>query len=236
MARKKEQEQNTKNEPTSLPSIIPGNWFKEGEEGLREKEKLDTIAKQRRERNAPRFRLKEGEEAVVVFLDDKGFYAKVHQLEVDGNFGNFITCIKDFAPCPICNSGKKATYTAHYTILDGREFIRKDGTKVRWSKVIYPAKGSMINIIADLKKQFGSLVGRAFKVKRHTKQDPNCGNWIEHVKKIDISKYPDIKPFDYRKVLAPPTPEEYEALGFGATIVGSEETSVSPEELEGILD
>jgi hypothetical protein len=215
-------------------------WFKVGDDGLKEKKKQDAIAKNKREKSVPRFRLGEGEEAVIVFVDDVGFYAKIHQFELDGSWGNFATCVKDFEPCAICNAGKKPVYTAHYTIIDTRSFTRKDGTVIKNTKVLFPAKGSAINIIADLKKKYGSLVGYAFKVKRYSKNDPNCGNFFELVKerRINLVKSfgPDAdKPYDYYKVLAPPTPEELADLGFGSFSVGSSADIKVAENLEEIF-
>lgn len=214
-------------------------WFKTGNEGLKEKKKQDAVNKMRAEKNVPRFRLKEDEEAVIVFVDDTGFYAKIHQFEVDGNWGNFITCTKDFGPCKLCELSKKPTYTAHYTIIDTREFTKRDGTVVKNTKILFPAKGSAINILADLKKKYGSLVGRAFKVKRYGKNDPNCGNYFELAssKKIPLVKKfgkDADKPIDYMKILAPPTEEEMRAMGFDSVPVGSDE-DISDEELAGIL-
>jgi len=221
------------------PEKAAASWFKTGEEGLKEKAKIDTIASLRKEKNTPRFRLKEGEEAIIVFVDDEGFYAKVHQFEVDGNWGNFVTCTKDFGPCKVCESGKRPTYTAHYTIIDTREFTKRDGTKIKNNKILFPAKGSVINMIADLKKKYGSLVGRAFRVKRYTSNDPNCGNYFELIsnKRINLVKKfgkDADKPLDYMTILAPPTDEELAALGFGGVPVGSDE-DISDDELNDIL-
>jgi hypothetical protein len=241
MARKKkEAAKPAKGRKTAKKEPQAAAWFKKGDEGLKEKEKIDTVAKMRQEKNTPRFRLKEGEEAIIVFVDDEGFYAKVHQFEMDGNWGNFITCTKDFGPCKVCDTGKRPTYTAHYTIIDTREFTKRDGTKVKNSKILFPAKGSTINMLADLKKKYGSLVGRVFRVKRYSKNDPNCGNYFElaSTKRVNLvakfGKDAD-KPLDYMSILAPPTEEELKALGFGGTVVGSEE-DISDDELEQLLD
>jgi len=216
------------------------SWFKLGDEGFEEKKKLDSIAQLKRERAVGRFWLREGEEATVVFVDDTGFYVKTHQLQIDGSWSNFITCIRDFSPCPICNSGKKSTTTAYYTVIDTRTIVRRDGTKETNRKVLFPAKGSAINILADMKKKYGSLTGLAFKVKRYSDKSPNCGDFFELVskKRVDLMKFGKDanKPIDYEKVLAPPTEDELKAMGFGIDLVGAEaDEDIEDVKLNNIL-
>jgi len=214
-------------------------WFKLGDEGLEEKKKLDHIAQLKRERAAGRFWLKGDDEAVVVFVDDTGFYVKTHILSVDGNWSN-ITCIRDFSPCPICNTGKKPTVIAYYTVIDTRTIVRRDGIKEANRKVLFPAKGSAINILADMKKKYGSLVGLAFKVKRYSDKSPNCGDFFDLVskKRVDLTKFGKDanKPIDYGKITTPPTEEELKAMGFGIKVVGAEvDEDVEDEKLHKIL-
>jgi len=214
------------------------SWFRTGDEGIKEKKKLDYLSALRKEKSAPRFRLREGEESLIVFIDDNGFYIKEHNLKVDGKWGTYVTCVRDFGPCPVCNEGKRATYTGYYSIIDTREFVKNDGTKVKNRRVLFPAKGSAINMIGDLIKKHKNLVGRVVRVKRYTANDPNCGNFFEVLnKKVNLTKFGDDgKPYDYKKVLAPPTEEELQVLGYGGVVLGSEEESISEEDLTDILD
>jgi len=210
------------------------SWFKKGREGFEEKRKLDAIAEKRKEKYAPRFWLQPGEEAKIVFLDSDGFYIKEHNLKIGGKWGNYITCTDDFAPCSVCKEGYRPTYTAYYSIIDGRKFTTSDGKVVKNRKVLLPLKGSAINFLEDVKKKHKKLRGLVARVKRYTANDPNCGNYFEILGKIDLRKFEDNKPFDYETVLAPPTDEELEALGIDTTIVGSEE-DVS-EEIDDIFN
>jgi len=202
-----------------------GSWFKKGDEGFNSKRSQDTAAKLRKEKGITRFFLKEGESAKVVFVDETPFFCNVHQLKVGDSWRNFVTCTRDFAPCPVCNDGHKATYVAHLTCIDTREFDLKDGKKVKNRKVLYPAKGSTILKLEDLKKKYGGLKGLAFNIKRYTKDDPNCGSDLEKLGKVDLSKLGKdaTVPYDYMKVLAPPTEEELAAVGIGSVIAGSTE-------------
>lgn len=231
-----------KNKDKNNKETVSESWFKLGNEGLQEKKTRDAVSQLKKERIVPRFWLKPLEEAEIVFVDDIGFYVKIHQLQIDGNWGNFITCIKDFAPCPVCNTGKKPTQTCHYTVIDTRQLTLKNGTTVKNRKVLYPAKGVAINMIADLKAKYTSLTGLVFKIKRYTETSPNCGDYFDLLskKRVDLTKFgTDANvPFDYRKILAPPTDEELKLYGFGNSIVGdvfSEDEEVNDEFLSNIL-
>jgi len=218
------------------------NWFKKGEDVFEEKRKLDSIAKQKKERGVPRFRLKEGEEALIIFVDDTFFRVWEHNLKIDGNWGHYYTCTKDFKPCPICIDGYRPTYTAYLTIIDTRKFTRADGSEVQNRKILFPAKGSTILRLADLKKKYNSLVGKAFTVKRYSSNDPNCGTDFFYEGDVNIQNNfgnDAIKPLDYMKILAPPTEEELASIGIGSYIAGSEddvEAEISDDDLEGILE
>ena len=200
-----------------------GTWFRVGEEGFKEKQKLDALAEARKEKYAPRFRLRPQESAKIVFLDSDGFYIKEHNLKIGGRWGNYVTCTSDFKPCPVCQSGDRPVYTAYYSIIDTRTIVTSDGKKLKNRKVLLPLKGSAINIIEDIKKKHGNLRGLVFEVKRYTAQDPNCGTVFDKIGRANLAKLKDSEPFDYEKILAPPTEEELEAMGFETTVVGSEE-------------
>lgn len=206
------------------------SWFKRGEEGFTAKRQSNMIAQSRKERGIHRFWLKAGEEAVLIFCDDEPFFIYEHNLEIGNTWGNFITCVKELKPCPICDRGFKSTYTAYFTVVDTRGFTKKDGTKVKESLVLYPAKGASILKLEDIKKKRKSLVGLAIKVKRYTKEEPNCGSDFEVLKKVNTSKI-NTKPYDYVKILAPLSEEELAGYGFGDNIVNEQ----SGEEISSSL-
>lgn len=193
------------------------SWFQKGDEGLKKKKMLDKQNELRKEKVAQRFWLKPGEKARIVFVDDDAFFCHMHQLNIGGSWNNYVTCTADWKRCPVCEDGHRATYTAHYTILDLRKYEKKDGTKVNYSKKLLPAKSSAIMRLHDLKKKYGSLKGLCFEVTRY-ENDPNCGGSFDYIGKVNgyTTKFnkEDRTPYDYEKVLAPPTKEELIALGF----------------------
>ena len=244
-----------KTEDNSLVEIEPkvtktetqeASWFVTGVDGLKKKKILETSAELRREKNVPRFYLKNGETTTIVFLDSVGFFCLVHQLNISGSWRNFFTCVKDFKPCAICeslrtmaNSKEKGSlvYCGHYSIISTQSYTNQQGETVKYFKCLLPAKKQLIDKIADLASRYkdkGGLTGLACKITRYD-GEPNCGGTIEPIKKVDLAKqFPEIKdfsPFDYKKVLAPPTEEELEALGFSSGyVVGS------PKDVGGVID
>lgn len=219
-------ENEEKNNPENNDTPPADGWFKQGQEGYDQKKTIDAVAKAKKERGVNRFWLGEGQEAVVVFVDSAPFFIYEHNIKVDGRWGNFITCTKEFEVCSVCSSGEKSTYVAYFTVINTKGFTRNDGTKVTHQKVLYPAKGSAILKLEDIIKREGSLNGIAFKIKRYSSNDPNCGTDFEKLGKVDLVKNfgnDANKPIDYRKILAPLSKAELASYGFGNfTVVGSE--------------
>lgn len=234
------------------------NWFKTGDDGLQTKKAQDTLRTMSLEKQAGRFYLsvpggkhkdgspiKENEsQARVIFVDDSGMYCHVHEIWKDVGGKSYIPCVKEFRPCAVCQKeGKNPIYTAHYTIIDTREFVKKDGAVSKNRKIILNAKGAAIYMIADLKKKYGSLVGVVFDIKRYSKEQPTCGGTFDKVGKLTTAQWEKLAkeakttvkeiqtPVDYMKVLALPTEDELSAMGYGdLSVIGStsemEETEI----------
>lgn len=217
-------------------------WFATGESGMAKKAQQDQLGQMRRERYAPRFRMAVGEECEVVFLDDDGFYIHEHNLKIGGRWGNYVTCTKDFAPCPVCEQGHKPTYTAYYSAIDTREFTLQKGPnagkKVKNRRVLFPAKGATINLVRDFQKRFKSLVGRKFHVKRMGDKDPNCGRDFEAKGKVKTASIPkaDRDPYKYETVLAPMDEKELASLGFSSSVLGSDPEVGGEVDLDKLTD
>lgn len=225
------------------------DWFKRGDEGVHIKKQQDTQRIMFMEKNVGRFFLKpvgggvdeDKSKAKIVFVDDVGMYCHMHEIWGD-NKKTYIPCVKEFRACPVCQKeGKYPIYTAHYTVIDTREFLKKDGTKVKNRKLLLPAKGAAIYIIADLKKKYGSLVGCVFEVKRYSKEQPTCGGSFEKIGKLTAAQWDKLGkeakvPVDYMKVLKLPTEEELITLGYGDTkIVGANNSNEGEEVPDDII-
>lgn len=240
MATKKKEAPAAKAAAKSAPAGNSDDWFATGDTGMQKKRSQDALAAARKERGTGRFFLKQGEEALITFLgDDKGFYIWEHNLKINGKWGNFVTCSKDWKPCPVCEAGFKPTYTAYYTIIDHREFELKQGPnagkKVKNRKLLYPAKGSAMVVLSDLKKNLKTISGRTFVVKRLSSEDPNCGRdftakgqltaaqWKALAAAAKVSEAELKDDIKYKVVLKPMTDEELSALGFGTSSIGAQE-------------
>jgi hypothetical protein len=239
------------------------SWFLKGRAGMDKKHQLDKVAELRREKGFPRFYLKatpgasgKDNKARIVFLDSEGFFLYEHNLKLDGRWGNYFTCTKEIAPCPICTgTGDKPIYTCYYTVVDTRSFTRKDGTVSERRRVMFPAKGVAQDIIDKIRtKNKGSLTGLVVDVERLGEKDPNCGRDFEVVtmKSGAAARINPLKKFgaeqgvkvDYLKICQPPTESELIAAGVQGTVdsVGSEEdtgigddTAGSEEDMDSLL-
>jgi hypothetical protein len=214
--------------PAPPEKELGNDWYVQGDQGFEIKKRIDVAAKIRKEKSVSRFMLKAEEEADIVFVDSVPFFISEHNVAIDGKWGNYLTCTKEVRVCAVCNKSLKSTFTAYLTIIDRRQFVRKsDGTLVKDRKILYPAKGSTIARIEDLRKKYGSLTGLVFHVKRYTKDDPNCGSDLQYVKKVTLTG-DNAKPHDYRKIFYPPTEDELQALGFKEKVVGQTENKSTP--------
>jgi len=129
------------------------SWFETGYDGVeRERE-----AREKRRSIPWRFFLKTGQSSRIIFLDDftreravelpsgevvqrvlVPFAFNEHNLTIDGDWKNWLTCLaRTDPPCLICNAGHYKYYIGMYTILS--EWLDKDDV-AHWSKRLYAAK------------------------------------------------------------------------------------------------
>lgn len=204
------------------------NWMLTGEEGFARKQSIDKVTKLQKEKGVIRFRLNADEKGKIIYLDSAPVYVYEHNIKINGRWGNYFTCVKEIAQqhCPLCDRDDKPVYTAYLSVIDTRQFTRKDGSISKNRKVLYPAKGATIKKIHGLIKKHGDLRGKMFEVTRYTPNEPNCGTDFDFEKEVDLTKIEDSSPHDYEKILAPPSEDEYELAGIPITktvVVGSDE-------------
>ena len=217
------------------------SWYKTGEEARKALEKAEQISQLLREKNVPRFRLRKDEKADVIFVDDKGFWCEIHIVKI-GNRWVELTCSSGIRACPICmRETRRPLGVTFFTVIDLRQYTKRDGTVVKYSKVLLPARRTLAKQIFEFKEKYGSLRGLRFTLKRYTDNDPACGIIVGEahrdatgkLKRYNISALGKeyATPFDYEKVLAPPTDEELRVLGFDIAVVGDTPLEESEEEL-----
>lgn len=204
-------------------------WFKTGLEAKKALEDAEVVSQLLKEKAVPRFWLKPNEEAEVIFVDDSGFWCERHIVKIGNKFMEF-TCKAGVEPCPLClKEDRRPAGFTYFTVVDLRQYERKDGTLVKYTKALLPARRTLAKQLFDFKQKFGSLVGLRAILKRYTAQDASCGIIIDFVrdakgqpKKYNLSALGKeyTVPFDYVKVLAPPTEEELKTFGYSLAIVG----------------
>jgi hypothetical protein len=201
-------------------------WYRIGKDAEEYARQKAILAQQRKERAVPNFFLKVDEDATIVFVDDKGFGVNIHKVKV-GDRWITLTCVKDFAPCPICATGNRSSYVIYYTVIDTRPYTDREGKTTKFRKVLFPATGvTLQSRIADEKAEQNGLVGAVCYFKRYSAKEASAGTLVKCKGKIDIAKKfgaEFTKPLDYLKILAPPTTEELESLGISVNIIGDED-------------
>lgn len=215
-------------------------WFKTGLEAKKALEQAEIASQLLKEKAVPRFWLKPNEEAQIIFVDDEGFWCERHIVKLGNKFVEF-TCKSGAEPCPLClKEDRRPAGFTYFTIIDLRQYERKDGTVVKYTKALLPARRTLAKQLFDFKQKFGSLVGLRAILKRYTSQDPSCGIIVDFVrdakgqpKKYNLGSLGKeyTVPFDYIKVLAPPTEEELKAFGYTVAVIGD---ALIPEDVEEI--
>jgi len=194
------------------------SWFKKGDEARKALEEREKLQQQMKEKNYVKFYLKPDTEASVIFVDDEGFWCETHTVKTGAGFRT-VTCSAGMKPCPICMQlGDRPQGVLCYTVIDLRPYVKKDGTVVKFTKSLLMAKRTLAKQLDDYKKKFGSLVGVKFILKRYTDKDAACGIVKEVVEGkrfnlLGLGKEYAV-PYDYERVLAPPTDEELKYMGF----------------------
>jgi hypothetical protein len=235
------------NEKEATPTPTGKSWFVKGDQGFEQKHKNDKVAAARREKGVRRFYLKStagtnpaqpDNKARIVVLDSEIVWINEHRLQIGKTYDNYFTCTEGMssAPCPICAQlQNRPTFTGYFTVVDTRKFINKQtGKESAWRKVLFPAKGEAINLIEELRKKHGNLRGLVLDVTRHGERSANCGTHFDivltkdnKVARVDpAAKFgaEGAVPYDYNKVLCPPTVEELEMAGVAPVVtVGSAE-------------
>lgn len=181
----------------------------------------------------PRFWLRDGDSASIVFLDGnligEGKYAGnldyinvwEHTVEVGvKRWDSFICCAERQEPCPLCDQmGDKPSLTAMFSVIDLRKIPSKKNPGVFFENEVklYPAKQQTLGQLQKLAAKRGGLRGCVFDVSRHGQQSPRVGSMFDFQMRLSeedlVSKFPDRHvPLDYEHALRYRSPAEISAL------------------------
>lgn len=211
------------------------SWFKKGEEAIKKLEVVEDFNNFNK-KQIPEFWLKPNEEADVIFVDDEGFWCERHIIKHNGKYIG-LTCKAGIGVCPLClHEDKRPTGLVYYTVISLRPFTKRDGTVVKYQKVLLAARRTLATQIRDYKREYGTLVNCRVTLKRYQSNDASCGIIKTIIKNSDgkpkrfniTSLGADFNiPYNYEVILAPPTDNDLKLLGFTTKIAGDLSGSLS---------
>lgn len=197
------------------------NWYSTGftqtEQAVAESER-----KKDEQKNAiRRFYLKAQQSKNIVFVDDVAFEIWEHNLKLNGQWGNYFTCIGEKNGCPLC-AAKRPYYVSFFTVLDLDGWVDKKGhVQGKNALLLFPAK---VDVSVSIKHQKElrpdkTLVGCQFNVLRNSSKDYSTGSQFSFIKAFDraytLNKY---QPANYQEILKPWPIERLQAIvASGAT-------------------
>ena len=210
------------------------NWYQSGNEGYETAQRKQQEAQQAY--GPMRFWLKAGSSAKVTFLDTEGFYFSEHNLQRNGKWGNYYTCLKDFSECPLCEAGDRSGYVCAYTIIDHSEYqSTKTGRIIKNQKKLLVVRPQVMNKLARRKESLdGNLQYGLFLFSRDSQQECSTGEDIEFIKRLskdDILKFKPrdgnvtdeefLSPFNYMELFQPKSVDELRQIAGQTPPVGA---------------
>lgn len=133
----------TKNSAKAAPKAS----FDRGKKGFQKAKEIRERQQEEYEKriNTPfDFRLKPGDEAEIVLLDDgEPFFVSLHKVQTGPKRFEDVVCLSEFGQrCPLCEKeGKEGSYTLVLTALDRRPFTTRQGKRIKASRKLLKVKG-----------------------------------------------------------------------------------------------
>ncbi len=212
-------------------------WAKRGKSADEEVKREQARADSRSARSFP-FRMKQGEEATITFLDgdlldtpeEKGLlnYFQYKQHTVDMGTGNReewtdFVCLADVEPCPICESGEHATVVGALTVIDHRDIkAKRSGKSFKDSRRLFIMKRRSLAVLQKHATKHGGLTGWTVDISRSEEQNsPKIGDFFDFTEQNTLAAlakaYPKTKATeatDYAETVGFLPVEELVKLGF----------------------
>jgi hypothetical protein len=223
------------------------SWFSEGYDNIPK-------APPARTESDNRFWMKIGDSAVLSLVTDVPFGLYEHQVEANGRWDNYCTCVAGIRACPLCAAKVKRYYIGFFSAIHETEFKKRDGTTVKNPKVIVSAKSQMLEKFRIWKEKRGILISARFDITRIGDKSERIGDdWQvkdcvapeeengtarTREKMLEIAAIRLTKrygesaciPHDWRKLLAPKTDDEMNALLAAMKTGEAVKTAVTTEE------
>lgn len=192
--------------------------FLEKSRGYDNFEKKEKEYEEKQKNFVNRFWLPSEGSAKIVFLDDNPPIIEEHQLQINGNWRNWFTCLRIVGEtCPICDKLNNKPYTVgFYTIIDTTEWTDKNGVVHKNELKLFAAKFKTLQILKRLSGKRGGLVGCVFDVFRSSIDAANTGDVFEYegrlTKEQILQLNKDAKVFDYATIIKPKSAAEITAI------------------------
>jgi len=194
----------------------------------------------KKDKKQPRFWMPpEGDEKEVRFISKKPFTIYEHNIQLNGSYQNWFTCIRDIpgsTGCPLCERARRlydrekendapnsiknkgARYqVGMYTVVDTKGFTANDGTEVKNLKRLLPAKKNHLNMF-KVHAERRDLDGSRYLVTRSAeKTSAGIGDNWEYQDRVDnvnesLPEDYDTNELDYKTLLAPKSHDELQAI------------------------
>lgn len=230
-----------------------GNWYSTGLAGQQKFKELEAIrAITAGNKNTPRrFRLKPGEKAKIIFLDNPQVWLYEHTVRANDRWETF-TCPAEITTCPLCMTNNKRSQILVATVIDCRKYVsQKNGKTYQYQKALYVLKGRGIRAMLRqfLEGNKVDLTHYTLEVERDTDdKSVSCGEFFELGKKVSVATLESlakkqevdpkefISPFDYYTIMAPKSEKELRAIaGMGDVDDSSVEDELSELGIEDEL-
>jgi len=170
-----------------MPENKP-SWFSTGYSGIKpEVEKMDM-------QNGPdRVWIPPGQKKELIFLDDLPACIHEHCPKIDGDWKNWITCLKDvYEEAPCCellnSSGYKSYYVGYFTVVDCSKWVDKQGKEYCYGIKLFPAKLKTLKRLQMRRDERGPFAGKVFSISRLDEKSPATGDDFEMVRDADLTK------------------------------------------------
>jgi len=216
-----------------------GEGFDRGASGFQKAKKKQQRQQEEydRKKNTPYdFRIKPGEEAEVVILDDKEpFFISLHKVKNAQGRWEDAVCIADTGvACPLCSStGKEGSYCMILTVLDKRPYKIQNGPNagkvIKNSRKLMMVKGrNLPKFERQYKRTKGNWRGLRVHCSRAGDKEAAIGEDLEFlgtVKEAVLKKYGENSvPAVYEDIFEIPEPKELAArYKLSSSVSGSEE-------------
>ena len=228
-------------------------WYKTGDKGWAKAKEEDEAAKKRREEGKDprknRFWLENDSAAKITWLDTPSFFLHEHNLKVDGRWGCFETCLKDFDTCPICEAGMNSSYIVVGTIISHKVWEDRAGNRHANEKILFVAKGrARQRLLRQIGLRDGDLTGCVYEMARGSgATECSSGEDFEFIGRLSKAKLKKLcpkgedvkeflKPLNYEEIFAPKSAKELRKIVGGEEPVGSSESEMEDDVPPSVTD